>query len=106
MVRDYPKIKINKTPTVDDLKDMSAVSMAISETLHLPQGEDRIKFLYLVYWNGNNTRIKDAVPLLFISERTAERWHSDFIRAVGKNRGFEIEKRKDNDDKRGTCLPN
>lgn len=74
----------------DDQKVYDAVSRAVVLTELRPDGKQRLALIDLVYWQKKNKLIKDAALLLFISKRTAERWHSEFVQLVGKCYGFEI----------------
>lgn len=68
-------------------KEQDAVSEAVKATLALPNGEDRIHVVNLVLFQGTH-RIPGAAIETHCSERTAQRWHSDFIKEVAKNYGL------------------
>ena len=69
----------------DNQRDYEAVRKAVAFTKTLPTGKERLKLIKLVHWQKKPCRIKDAAVSLFVDERTAKRWHGDFIRLVGKN---------------------
>ena len=74
----------------DDQKLYEAVSQAIEITSLRPGGGDRLRLIEMMYWSKKNLTAKDAALKLFVSKRTAERWHGDFVRLVGKCYGFEV----------------
>ena len=74
----------------DDQKAYDAVSRAVEITDLLPDGVLRLALIRYVYWNKRQHTVKDAALQLYISRRTAERWHAEFVRLVGKCYGFEV----------------
>lgn len=74
----------------DDQKVFDAVSRAIEATKLRPDGETRIKLITMMYWSKKTMTAKAAALLLHISERTAKRWHGDFVRLVGICYGFKV----------------
>lgn len=76
--------------SADDQKDFDAVSRAIEETEKLADGRLHIDLITMVYWSRRNLLLKDAAVKLNISEQTAKFWHRDFVRLVGKYRGFKV----------------
>ena len=79
-----------RTLPVDDQKAYDAVSRAVEITQLLPDGELRLALIRFAYWGQGQRRVKDAELVLPISRRTAERWHAEFVRLVGKCYGFEV----------------
>lgn len=69
-------------------RELDAVEMAIEKTKIMPSGSDRLKVIDLVLWKGTHN-IDGAAMHLYISETTARRYHSDFIRLVGFCYGLE-----------------
>ena len=69
----------------DNQRDYDAVRRTVELTRTLSNGKERLKLIQLVYWQKHSIRIKDAATMLFVDERTAKRWHGDFIRLVGIN---------------------
>lgn len=58
-----------------------AVTAAIAETKRMRDGQKRLEMIEKVYWNRSHT-LYGAAMCLPISERTAWRWNSRFIRLV------------------------
>lgn len=69
------------------LKESCAVSQAVSETASLQDGEERLKFIRLVFWDKTHT-LEGAAMAVNCSDRTARRWHTDFIKCVARNYGL------------------
>lgn len=69
-------------------REMDAVRLAIEDTLKLKDGNYRMILVDLVFWRKTHT-LNGAALELHTSERTAERWHNDFIHQVAKNFGLE-----------------
>nr|DAH24158.1 MAG TPA: HOMEOBOX PROTEIN PAX-6/DNA COMPLEX, PAIRED DOMAIN, TRANSCRIPTION, PROTEIN-DNA.5A [Caudoviricetes sp.] len=69
------------------LKESCAVSEAVGETGALQDGDDRLKFIRLVFWDKTHT-LEGAAMAVNCSERTARRWHTDFIKCVARNYGL------------------
>lgn len=61
-----------------------AVQAAIEATEALPNGADRLRLIDLVFWTRTHT-LDGAALKLYVSKRTARRWHTEFIREVEKN---------------------
>ena len=74
----------------DDQKVYDAVSKAIEMTRLLPDGKRRMDMIALVYWSKKPMPLKSAAVLLYISERTAKRWHGSFVRCVATCYGFQV----------------
>ena len=58
--------------------------LALEETERMNNGADRLKIARLVLLEGSHT-LAGAALQIPCSERTAQRYHADFIRAVGRN---------------------
>ena len=69
------------------LKESCAVSQAVSETKSMQDGEERLKFIRLVFWDKTHT-LEGAAMEANCSDRTARRWHTDFIKCVARNYGL------------------
>lgn len=87
--RSVENIALKQLPA-DDQKAYDAVSRALEITNMLPDGELKCELIRYVYWNKQQHTVKDAALQLHISRRTAERWHAEFVRLVGKCYGFEV----------------
>ena len=79
-----------KQLAADDQKVYDAVTRAVEITNLLPDGELKLALIRYVYWNKQQHTVKNAALQLYISRRTAERWHAEFVRLVGKCYGFEV----------------
>lgn len=76
MVRRYPD-RVNEN-------EHAAVTAAIAETERMTAGADRLRVADMVLRKGSHT-LAGAALCIPCSERTAQRYHADFIRAVGKH---------------------
>ncbi len=85
--RTVESIALRELPP-DDQKDYDAVTQAIRITKYRQDGEQRLALIQYVYWYEKEHTIKDAAPVLNISEATAKRWHGEFVKQVAKIRGF------------------
>lgn len=74
---------------LEDQKLYDAVTLARAHTLLMPNGEERMKLIRLLYWSKKKLKVKDAAILIPVSEITAKRWHGDFVRMVGRCYGFK-----------------
>ena len=83
MIRTYPQDREGKTA----LAEKMAVSEAIQETGALPNGEDRLKLVNLVFFQQTHT-LEGASQKIPCSRRTARRWHTEFILTVAKKYGL------------------
>lgn len=89
MIRRYEKRK-NMELTGTEMREAEAVKKAIESTMALKAGEERIALVDIIFWKRTHT-IQGAAMLLHLSERTAQRWHSEFIREVAKQFGLTDE---------------
>lgn len=69
-------------------KEYDAVTEAIERTKRMRSGKERLAVVNMVLWRGTHN-IDGAALQLYISEITAKRYHSDFIRLVGFCYGLE-----------------
>lgn len=69
------------------LLENDAVCKAVIETAPLQDGEERLKFIRLVFWDKTHT-LEGAAMAVNCSDRTARRWHTDFIKRVARNYGL------------------
>lgn len=69
-------------------QEYDAVTRAIEITKLLPRGDDRIKLIKRMYWEGRKLRIDSVVYGLGVAEATGKRWHGAFIRLVGECVGY------------------
>lgn len=68
-------------------RELEAVRQAIEETRTLPNGEERLEMVRLVFWKKMHT-LEGAAIKCYISYPTAKRWHKEFILLVGENFGL------------------
>lgn len=83
MIRAYPG-RIGKELDGTPLAEFQAVEAAIEATRRRRDGEARMKVVTMVLFKGTH-RISGAALMISCSQRTAERWHGDFIREVAAN---------------------
>lgn len=67
--------------------ERAAVADAIAETEQLVDGAERLRLIDLVLWKRTHT-LQGAAMEVYVSERTAQEWHRQFIRLVGQKRGL------------------
>lgn len=67
--------------------ERAAVAEAIAETEQLVDGAERLRLIDLVLWKRTHT-LQGAAMAVYVSERTAQEWHRQFIRLVGQKRGL------------------
>lgn len=80
MIRNY------KTDAVTE-EERNAVEQAIEETQSHIDGAERLQVIDLVLWRRTHT-VPGAAMVVYVSERTARRWHTAFILCVAKYRGL------------------
>lgn len=69
-------------------REFEAVTRALQITQMLPTGAQQVELIKRMYWQGRKLRIDDVCPSLYVSYKTAERWHTAFIRLVGQCVGY------------------
>lgn len=67
--------------------ERAAVESAVKETEQLADGGERLRLIDLVLWKRTHT-LQGAALACYVSERTAQEWHRQFIRLVGQKRGL------------------
>ena len=67
--------------------ESEAVRDAVTETGQLVDGAERLKLVDMVLWKRTHT-IQGAAMAIFVSDRTAQEWHRQFICLVGQKRGL------------------
>lgn len=82
----YAKAMARRYPKKCNPNERLAVERAIDATRQLDTGDERIKLADMVFFRKSHT-MEGAGAALFVSPRTAQRWHADFIREVGRNFG-------------------
>ena len=81
-------------------REMEAVRRAVDETLRSSSGKTRIEMVELVFWRQSHT-LTGAALKLHLSERTAQRWHQEFIRCVAAEFFADPTLREDYGKKKG-----
>lgn len=67
--------------------EYDAVAKAVDQTAQLPTGPERLRLIDMVFWKQSHT-LDGAACALGYSYETAQRFHRDFLRLVGFNRGL------------------
>lgn len=71
-----------KSPSSDlERRELDAVKRAVDETFRVRDGVSRIEFIEMIYWRRSHS-LQGAAMKIGISERTALRWHGEFIKTV------------------------
>lgn len=87
-IRKYKYLKDNESLKGVEAREMEAVKQAMEDTRKLPDGEQRLKLVDIVFWKKTHT-LEGAAMTLYISRRTAIRWHSDFIKLTAAKFGLD-----------------
>lgn len=83
MIRQYPR-RLGQSLTGIAACEQAAVQAAIEQTERMSDGQNRLKVIRLVLWDGTHY-IAGAALQVPCGEKTAKRWHADFIKAVAQN---------------------
>lgn len=86
VIRRYPSLRDAEVSGVA-LREKEAVRAAVETTERLENGSDRLMVIDMVFWSRTHT-LEGAAMQVHVSERTARRWHTEFITLVGKCRGM------------------
>lgn len=79
IVRKYGSVKEPKSDL--ERRELEAVQRAVDETFRTRDGRSRVDFIELIYWRRSHS-LQGAALKIGISERTALRWHGEFIKTV------------------------
>lgn len=82
IVRKYGSLKDKPTEGLE-LREVEAVRRACEATLRLRDGRNRIDLIDMIFWRRSHN-LQGAAMKLGVSDRTALRWHGDFIKAVAR----------------------
>ena len=74
--------------TETEHREVDAVEAAVVFTKGLNDGELRVQLVDIIFWKRTHT-LEGAAMILHVSERTARRWHTEFIRTVAKEFGLD-----------------
>ena len=80
----YVKSMMNRYPEKTNEDETKAVDTAVDETRRLLDGDDRMKVIYMVFFNKTHT-LQGAALNVPCSYETAKRWTQQFIRLVAKS---------------------
>ena len=86
MIRAYPSLD-RKACQGTEARECAAVCRAKEATCALPDGEDRLRLVDMVFFRQTHT-LDGAAQEIPCSPKTAQRWHRDFIRQVAKEFGL------------------
>lgn len=78
--RKVETIAIRMLPNVHQ-KEYESVLAAVRLTSSLKTGAERLALINLIFWKRSHTLAGAAIKCN-VSERTARRWHTDFIKCV------------------------
>ena len=80
-IRKYDSLSYAGTKNELERKELEAVRRAVEKTSVMSSGQERIALVQMVFWTRSHN-VPGAAIALHISERTALRWHGDFIKLV------------------------
>ena len=83
----YAKGMIRRYPDAVNAREHSAVERAVGVTRGLPDGAERMALVDMIFWRRSHT-LSGAADACHVSERTARRWHTAFIRLVAQKFGL------------------
>lgn len=86
IIRQYPA-REGKYIQGKALEEQIAVQKAIDQTLLLENGKERMQVIELVFFRQTHT-LEGAAQIVPCSDRTARRWHTDFIKLVAREYGL------------------
>lgn len=81
-----PQAALRELPAIKK-RELEAVRAAVNETRDLPGGEVRLKLVKLVFWARTHTVMGAGVKCC-VSDRTARRYHQEFIMEVARQFGL------------------
>lgn len=79
---------LRRLPDPDDQAAYEAVAKAVELTALKPGGQEKIELIRLMYWARCPKTLAAAADELYISSRTAKRWHAQFVRTVAMCHGL------------------
>ena len=94
VIKAYPKLRAASCLTEDDQMELKAVNRAIEIARDHKYGDQMMELIRRIYWDRTDKRIADAAKRMYISERTANDRHGEFIRLVGSALGFHPKTKK------------
>ena len=70
------------------MREYEAVRRASAITQKLPDGRWRLRLIRLMYFDRTKRTLPGAAIQCHVSERTAQRWHGEYIRLVASIMGM------------------
>lgn len=86
IIRNYPTLE-GKCCQGTTLREQAAVRRAIEQTERMENGGERLQVIDMVFFRQTHT-LEGAALMVPCSDRTARRWHTDFIKMVAKEYGL------------------
>ena len=86
MARKYPN-RIGRELQGTEDAEQAAVEAALRAIAERADGDARVQLVKMVFFDKTHT-LAGAALALHCSERTARRWHTDFLREVGRKFGL------------------
>lgn len=86
VIRRYPALKGREVSGIA-LREKETVEAAIAATERMQNGRERLEVVDMVFWKQTHT-LSGAALMVPCSERTARRWHTEFIKEVAKKFGL------------------
>ncbi len=86
IIRRYPRLK-DVEVSGNAFREKEAVKLSVEQTEAMENGETRLSIIDMVFWKQTHT-LAGAAMAIPCSERTARRWHTEFIKTVAKNYGL------------------
>ena len=80
----YVKGMVRRYPERTNANEREAVVKALEQTKAMPDGEQRLAIIEMMYIAKTHT-LAGAALRIPCSERTARRWHGQFLGAVANN---------------------
>lgn len=74
-------------------KEFESMEAALRLTRSFKDGAERIELIDLMFWRKTHT-LAGAALKVHVSERTAQRWHADFIKCVAGFYGFVLDEKE------------
>lgn len=86
IIRNYPALRERDCQGVT-LREREAVRRALEQTERMEDGQGRLRVIEMVLLKQTHT-LEGAALMVPCSERTARRWHTEFIKLVAKEFGL------------------
>lgn len=83
IIRKYDVIPLADAKSPLESRELEAVRCAVERTKAMKTGTERLKLVDMVFWQRSHN-VVGAGMVLHVSEDTAIRWHSEFVKAVAR----------------------